>query len=104
MALGNRHFPPKSPEDATLFGLDWSAILPPGVGIASASLTIVTNTNPVQQQSDTTQGDVIIARRRTWATIGGGDEGTDYQFRWQITDTTGNVWQRTTLCLCAETG
>jgi hypothetical protein len=103
MALGNRYFPAHPPGESCEFALDYSAIIPYGVGIASGTLEIVTNTNPVEAQSDWTQGTVQIIGRRVYCDCSGGVEGTDYQIRWTATDTQGNTWPRTCLVLCAQT-
>lgn len=103
MALRNRYYPSHPPAEACQFGLDFAAILPLGVGIESADLQIVINTNPVQSQGDWNQGPVEIVGRRVYADCSGGVEGTDYQFRWTAVDTLGNTWPRTVLVLCAET-
>jgi hypothetical protein len=86
-----------------MFALDYSAILPLGVVISDADLDIVINTNPVEPQSDWTQGAVEIFGRRVYCLLSGGVEGTDYQLRWTVTDSLGNTWPRTCLVLCAET-
>jgi hypothetical protein len=100
MAIGLR-YPTKPGSDACPYGFDFSNILPLGVGITSGTLEIVLNLNPVQPQSDFTQGEVLISGRRVYCPISGGVPGTDYQFRWSIADTLGNMWQRTALLLCA---
>lgn len=103
MALTVRYQPSHPPGDDISFGLDFSMIIPMGVGIATAALEILTNTNPPQAQSDWTQGTVAIGGRQVYAQCSGGIEGTDYQFRWTATDTLGNTWNRTALVLCAQT-
>jgi hypothetical protein len=103
MAVGNRYHPPKPEGESAVFGADFSAVLPDGVGIASAELVITTNQNPPQPQSTWNQSDVTHIGKRVWATLSGGADGTDYQLQWTITDTTGNVWPRTFFCLVAET-
>lgn len=103
MAIGNRYQPPHPAGESCMFALDYSFILPLGVGIAAADLEIVINTDPVQSQSDWNQGPVQILDRRVYSQCSGGVEGTDYQLRWTVTDTQGNTWPRTTLVLCAET-
>jgi hypothetical protein len=84
--------------------MDFSFVLPPGVGITAGSLEQWTNTpGNVQQTSDLTLGAVEVRGRAVYAQVTGGIEGTDYQLRWQITDTAGNTWERTGLILCAQT-
>jgi hypothetical protein len=52
MALPNRYDPSHVPGETTRYCLDYSNIIPMGVGIIAAGLSIVTNTNPVQAQED----------------------------------------------------
>lgn len=83
--------------------MDYAPILPPGVGLASGSVSIVINTNPVASQSAWTIGAVTTEGRRAWCPLAGGAEGTDYQVRWSCTDTLGNIWPITCYVLCAQT-
>ena len=103
MALNDRYMPPLGPGEVCTLGLDLSAILPPGLGISSASVSAVTNTNPVGAAPSVSFGVVGFRGRRCWATVSGQAEGTDYQCRWVVTDSAGNIWPRTILMLCAET-
>ena len=101
MALTRRYRPAIPPNEAASIGMDLTPILPPGVIITSATLTILKNTNPTQPTTDFTQGPTTINGRQAWANIVGGTPGTDYQFRWSLTDSQSNIWQRTALGLCA---
>jgi hypothetical protein len=84
--------------------LDFSFIIPIGVGISSGTLAIFTNTaNPTPADSDWQKGPVTIRGRAIYANLAGGVEGTDYQLRWSAADSQGNTWPRTTLVLCAQT-
>jgi hypothetical protein len=85
--------------------MDYSFLIPPGVGIAAATLEIWTNTpGDVQPSSDwEIIGPVRWEGRTVFARLTGGIEGTDYQLRWIVTDTRGNRWPRTGLVLCAQT-
>ena len=104
MAISRRYTPEHPPAEVCFFGLDFSYLIPPGVGIASGSLSIFTNTvAPVAADADWTKGPIQIYGRSLYASLGGGVEGTDYQLRWLATDTDGNVWPRTALVLCAQT-
>lgn len=103
MPLSRRYSPEKPPNETCVFGLDYDALIPPGVGITSGSLTIWTNTVAPAQSSDWTIGPVSVRGRAIYATLSGGVEGTDYQLRWVAVDTSGNTWPRTALCLCAHT-
>ena len=104
MPLSRRYTPEHPPLESCRFGMDYSFLLPPGVGIASASVEVWTNTpGDVQLSQDWTIGMVQWQGRTVYADLTGGIEGTDYQVRWQVTDTDGNVWPRTGLILCAQT-
>ena len=104
MALSRRYTPEHPPGESCLFGLDYSFVIPPGVGIASGALSIFTNTAPpVAADTDWTKGTVTVQGRTVYAQLSGGVEGKDYQLRWSATDTAGNVFPRTTLVLCAQT-
>lgn len=103
MPLSRRYTPEHPPGESCLFGLDYSYVIPPGVGISSGEVTIWTNTVPPAQSSDWTIGPVNVRGRAIYATLSGGVEGKDYQIRFVAHDSDGNVWPRTTLCLCAQT-
>jgi hypothetical protein len=104
MPLSRRYSPEWAPGEIASIGIDMSNIIPPGVGIVSAALTILTNTVPPQTQSDFT---VTVAPqvigRAVYATLSGGTGGRDYQIIWGVADTAGNSWNRTALLLCAPT-
>lgn len=104
MPLSRRYTPEHPPGESALFGLDYSFILPPGIGVASGTVSIFTNNAVPQDVSASwTIGPVQVQGRSIYARLVGGVEGTDYQIRWVATDTDGNIWPRTTLCLCAQT-
>ena len=104
MALSRRYTPEHPPQDNCLYGMDFSFILPPGVGITNSSLSIYRNLQPpVAADGDFTKGSPFVVDRATFCMLGGGVEGNDYQLRWNITDTSGNTWQRTAMVLCAQT-
>jgi hypothetical protein len=103
MSISRRYSPEKPPNEVAIFGYDFAQIIPPGVGIASGTLTIWSNTVEPAMSSDWTIGPVGVRGRALYATLAGGIEGNDYQLRWVATDTTGHVWPRTALCLCAHT-
>jgi hypothetical protein len=103
-APAKRYHPDHPSTENCYFGLDLSFVIPYGVGIASASLSIFTNANPpVAADSDWTAGAVVVQGRSIYALLTGGVIGTDYQLRWTATDTMGSVWPRTALILCAQT-
>ena len=104
MPLTRRYTPEHPPAESASFGMDFSFIIPPGVGIDDAGLDIFTNTAPpVAADTDWTKGTVTILGRTVYAQLSGGVEGKDYQLRWMARDTSGNTWRRTALILCAQT-
>jgi len=104
MPLSRRYSPEHPPGESCRFGLDYSFVIPPGVGISSAGLEIFSNTaTPVSAAADWTVGAVTVQGRTIYARLAGGVEGKDYQLRWSVTDTIGNIWTRTALVLCAQT-
>jgi hypothetical protein len=104
MPLTRRFQPEHPPGESCNFGLDYSFVIPPGVGIASGSLSIFTNTvAPAAADADWVKGAVTVRGRAIYANLSGGIEGKDYQLRWTAVDTEGNVFPRTTLVLCAQT-
>lgn len=104
MPLSRRYSPEVPPGERSTFGMDFSFLVPPGVGLTSGTLTIWHNiVPPVPVPTDFTIGPVSVRGRVLYATLSGGVEGRDYQLRWVATDTAGNVWPRTGLALCAQT-
>lgn len=104
MPLSRRYTPEHPPGESCAFGLDYSFLLPVGVGIEQGTVQVLTNTAaPADASGDWTIGAVQVRGRAIYATLAGGVAGTDYQLRWTATDTAGNVWPRTTLVLCADT-
>ena len=104
MALSRRYSPEWAPGDTGSIGIDMSAVIPPGVGIASGTLSFATNVVPPASSSDFT---ITVAPqvigRAVYATVSGGVSGKDYQLVWKVTDTDNNIWTRTALLLCAPT-
>lgn len=104
MPLSRRYSPEHPPGESCSFGLDYSAIVPVGVGLSSGTLNILTNTaTPADASGDWTIGAVKVQGRALYANLSGGVAGTDYQLKWTALDTAGNTWPRTTLVLCADT-
>lgn len=103
MPLSRRYTPEHAPGDAYTYGMDFSYLIPPGVGIKAASLAVYLNTVAPVPTNDFTVGAVSAVGRIAYARLAGGVDGTDYQIRWQATDTDNNIWNRTALVLCAET-
>jgi len=105
MPLSRRYSPEIAPGEACNIGLDYSPLIPPGIGISSGTLTLWTNSATPSPSSDMTIGTVTVAGRTVYARINALDValGKDYQLRWVAIDTAGNVWPRTCLLLCAHT-
>lgn len=104
MPLSRRYTPEHPPGESCSFGLDYSFIIPVGAAIQSGSLAIQTNTaNPQPADGDWSISPIEVRGRAIYANLSGGVAGTDYQLVWTAVDTSGNVWPRTTLVLCAPT-
>ena len=104
MPLSRRFNPEHPPGESCSFGIDFSFIVPPGVGLSSGSLAIFTNTAaPVPADADWQKGAVNVRGRALYAMLSGGVAGTDYQLKFTAVDTAGNTWPRTALILCADT-
>ena len=104
MPLSRRYSPEHPPGEVCSFGVDFSFVVPPGVGLVSGTLAIFTNTaTPSDATSEWTIGPVTVRGRALYAMLKGGVAGTDYQLKWTALDTAGNTWPRTALVLCADT-
>lgn len=104
MPVTRRYYPEHPPGETSYFGLDFSPIIPVGVGIKSGTLSIATNVaNPQPADDDWEIGPVLVRGRAIYAMLTGGVLGTDYVFHWVATDTLGNVWPRVATVLCAYT-
>lgn len=104
MPLSRRYTPEHPPGEECNFGLDFSFVIPPGVGLSSGSLQILTNSAaPVDASAQWTIGPVSVRGRALYAMLSGGVAGTDYQLKWTAIDTAGKTWPRTALVLCADT-
>lgn len=103
MPLSRRYTPEWAPGEKSGIGLDYSFVIPPGVGIAAGALAVFTNAASPSPSSDFTIGPVTVDGRTIYAGLSGGVAGTDYQLRWTATDSDGNIWPRTALLLCAQT-
>ena len=104
--LDNRYLPSKPPNEISIFGLDFSDVIPLGVGIASGVLDIFLNVaiDPLPPaDTDFNKGAVQVTGRALRATLGVGKPETDYILRWTATDTQGNVWPRSALLLVGIT-
>ena len=96
-----RYVPSWAPNEADAVGLNMAQVIPNGVGVSTASLTIWTNTATPTLTADFVIGIPSIEGRVVYATLSGGVVGRDYQLRWVVTDTLSNVWPRTALLLCS---
>jgi hypothetical protein len=104
MPLSRRYTPEIPPDEKCNIGMDFSPVIPVGVGITDGSLSIWYNTQiPTAADSDWTVTAVTVLGRVLYCNITGGVQGKDYQFRWVANDTRGNIWPRTALGLCSLT-
>lgn len=112
MPISRRYTPAWAPGEGSLIGMDFSYVIPPGVGIVSGTLHFFSNTAvPVNKDSDFiisgVEGggphNVNILGRILYVALAGGVEGNDYQVLWTATDTFGLDYPRTALMLCAPT-
>lgn len=104
MPLTRRYSPEFAPGESCTFGMDFSAIIPPGVGITAGVLDIFHNVvPPTFAETEWTIGPVQVHGRVLYATLSGGVTGTDYLLRWVAYDTDGNIWPRDALILVANT-
>ena len=103
MALNNRYEPSHPQGQVATYGLDYANIIPLGITLESATLTIETNTVPPVASSDFTLGSVTTDGRRVYCQLSGGVSSKDYRLTWQATDSLSNVWPRSCLLLVAAT-
>jgi hypothetical protein len=104
MSITRRYTPNFAPGEASIIGMDFSYVIPPGIGIVSGSLHFFNNLAvPIAADADFTIGAVTVLGRVLYAPISGGSEGKDYRVVWTATDTTGAIWPRTALMACAPT-
>jgi hypothetical protein len=104
MPLTRRYIPEHAPGEVCTYGMDFSYVIPPGVGITMGVVQIFTNTVPPVLAPDmVVNGPIGVRGRVVYASLSGGTVGTDYQLRWTVSDTDGNLWPRTGLVLCAPT-
>ena len=102
MALTRRYEPPHQ-QGPLAYGMDFSTVIPWGMTLASATLTIFKNTQPPLAQADFTVSPMQLADRMAWCLLTGGVTGTDYLLQWSATDNRGNVWERSVALLCSAT-
>lgn len=103
MSINNRYTPSHPAGQSLVYGLDFSAILPPGVTIQQGSASIQYNTVPPTIATDMVATGLPIMGRRLYATISGGGAGRDYRINFSATDSLGNTLLRSVLLLCAGT-
>jgi hypothetical protein len=102
--MSGRFTPKKPPAELAWFALDFMRVVGRGVGLAAVAVHAWTNTvMPVLADSDWTIGAPLIEGRIAYTQLGGGVDGSDYQLRFTVTDTDGNVFERTGLILVSET-
>lgn len=93
-----------APGESSIFAMDFSFVLVPGSSLVSGTLQVFLNTfAPAAPTVDIQVDGLMVDGAIAHARLTGGAEGTDYQLRWIVTDTDGNVWPRTALLLCAQT-
>ena len=104
MPISRRYTPSWAPGEGSLIGMDFSFVIPPGVGIVSGTLHLFDNLPvPVNADADWVISQVGIFGRILYVSLGGGVSGKDYQLLWTATDSLGLDWPRTALMLCAPT-
>lgn len=104
MALTRRYEPPHAAGERVSFGMDFSQVIPEGIGITTSSLAIFTNTQPpIAADADWSTGSSYTRGRAAFQILSGGKDGVDYLLQWTVTDTRSNIWVRTALILCAAT-
>lgn len=105
MPLSRRYQPELAPGETCVMGMDFSYVIPPGVGITAGTLAFLSNTVPPAPTAALTAGPVSVQGRALYATVSAseGAAGNDFRLQWTATDTEGNTWPRTALVLCAPT-
>ncbi|HMA72705.1 MAG TPA: hypothetical protein VKP67_14645 [Xanthobacteraceae bacterium] len=102
MSVSRRYHPEIAPGETSVFGFDFSPVIPVGVGIKAGTLDMARTDGGVV---DIDASAVTWIDRTLYATLTSGldNAGFDYQLTWTATDTDGNVWPRTAMLLCALT-
>lgn len=105
MAVAQRYKPSHPAGQSAVYAVDFSNILPPGVGLSQPAVQIQTNTVPPGLASGITTGSGGFQGRMVWITITGGTAGQDYIITWTVSDTSAapNTWVISVLLLCAAT-
>jgi hypothetical protein len=106
MPISRRYSPELAPGETAVFGMSFEYVIPRGVGIASGTLLLQSNTVPPGGVTEITAGPVSVQGRVLYATVTAlpaAQLGADTRLTWTATDSDGNVWPRTALVLCAAT-
>lgn len=103
MAVTRRYQPSHPAGQSATYAVDFSPMLPPGVGLATPGVQIQTNTVPPGLATGITASGGGFLGRMVWITIQGGIAGIDYLVTWTVADTAGNSWVVSVLLLCAAT-
>ena len=114
MSLSRRYTPEWYPGETSNIGMDFSYVIPPGVGIQSAWLTIFNVDTRALNSTDFTGPPPIssaqpgtytatVVDRMVYCRMSGGLAGIDYTFAWTAIDTDDNVFPREGLILCQFT-
>ena len=109
MALSRRYHPEFAPGETSVIGMDFSTVIPPGVGITAVSpslmLNIATPPVPPADTADFLIQNVSWYDRTAYATLTLNNSalGKDFLLFWQVTDSSSNVHQRAAALLCTYT-
>lgn len=103
MAVSQRYKPSHPAGQSAVYAVDFSNILPPGMGLSQPGVVINTNTVPPGIATGITATGGGFAGRMVWITIAGGISGTDYLITWTVSDSANNIWIITATLLCAAT-
>lgn len=103
MAVSQRYKPSHPAGQSAVYAVDFSNMLPPGVGLSQPGVIIQTNTVPPGLATGITVTGGGFRGRLVWITITGGTSGQDYLITWTVGDTSSNTWVITALLLCAAT-
>ena len=103
MAISQRYRPSHPAGQSAVYAVDFSNMLPPGVGVTMPAIQFFTNTVPPGIATGITSSGGGFRGRLAWINITGGTAGQDYLVQWTVSDTTGNQWIITALLLCAAT-
>lgn len=103
MAVSQRYKPSHPAGQSAVYAVDFSNILPPGVGLSQPAIQFFTNTTPPGIATGITSSGGGFRGRMAWITIAGGVAGTDYLIQWTLIDSQNNTWIVTVLLMCAAT-